>query len=104
MAGRGDRPRDPALAPAGLGAKRGEGRLEAGGHSDTALDGHQVVVGEVRRDDRLGEDPHRFALSAPEIPGMREWWDRYCRGLWRYDGEAVRRDKFWAISVTRLPR
>jgi UDP-2,3-diacylglucosamine pyrophosphatase LpxH len=40
----------------------------------------------------VGNETYRFALTAPGIPGMREWWARYYRGLLRYDGAAVRRD------------
>lgn len=36
---------------------------------------------------------YRFALDAASIPGMREWWRRYYRGLGRYDTAAVRRDR-----------
>ena len=40
----------------------------------------------------VGDAAYRFALSATAIPGMREWWERYYRGLLRYDTDAVRRD------------
>jgi hypothetical protein len=47
----------------------------------------RLPAGEV-----VGDETYRFALEAPGIPGMREWWERYYRGLGRYDAAAVRRD------------
>ena len=52
----------------------------------------RLVVREFPSGERHDDRSYRMALLAPEIPGMREWWVRYYRGLLRYDTDSVRAD------------
>ena len=55
-------------------------------------DGSTLNLRDHGTGEAIGDRSYRIALSAPEIPGMREWWVRYYRGLLRYDHAAIARD------------
>jgi len=57
--------------------------------------GSSIQVRDWVRDEQVGDRTYQLALTAPQVPGMREWWQRYYRGFLRYDGEMVRRDRAW---------
>jgi UDP-2,3-diacylglucosamine pyrophosphatase LpxH len=89
--------RDPARrspAPQTLSGKTyiNFGSLSFGSATYALWRGGAVELWDHASGQEIGDHAYRFALSAPEIPGMREWWSRYYRGFCRYDSEAVRRD------------
>ncbi|MBN2495999.1 MAG: metallophosphoesterase family protein [Deltaproteobacteria bacterium] len=54
--------------------------------------GGEVEILDWRRRAPIGDRSYRMALNAAEIPGMREWWQRYYRGLLRYDTGGILQD------------
>jgi len=62
----------------------------------TLWDGGALQLRDHVTGESTGSRSYDMALTAQELPGMREWWVRYYRGLLRYDSEAIQRD-FTAI-------
>jgi metallophosphoesterase superfamily enzyme len=55
--------------------------------------GGRLSIRDFAKNRRIDDRAYRLALADGAIPGMREWWERYYRGLWRYDLERVRQDR-----------
>lgn len=55
-------------------------------------DGAQIEVHDWLQGRPVDDRSYRIALTRREIPGMREWWDRYYRGLGRYETGRILED------------
>jgi UDP-2,3-diacylglucosamine pyrophosphatase LpxH len=56
------------------------------------IEGGRARVFDAHTGREFGDERYRMLLSGAALPDMRGWFERYYRGFFRYDLDAIRRD------------